>query len=138
MKQISIVNKGFLLLAAFVTFFFLSVAGFAQTNIDNIKEGDLPKRLATPAEVSKLPDWQRYNFSAAGFSIFFPNTPGQRKFPSPKPKEYANHYFYFWDTSDEQLYLGTVIIELASNVSNSLENNIENFRQIQKKRNATP
>ena len=138
MKQTSIVNKGFISLAVFFSVFFLSAAGFAQTSADNVKEGDLPKRLATPAEVSKLSEWQRYNFSAAGFSILFPNMPGQHKFPNPLSREYANHYFYFWDTSDEQLFLGTVILELAPNISDSLENNVENFRRIQKKKNSTP
>jgi len=137
MKQISNVNKVFLSFAAFFTVFFLSVAGFAQTSADNIKKGDLPKRLVTPAEVSKLPDWQRYKFSVAGFSILFPDLPGQHNFPNPMPKEYADHHFYFWDTSDEQLFLGTVIIELAPNLSINLETSAENYRQIQKKRNAT-
>ena len=137
MKHISNVNKLFLSFAALLTILFLGVAGFAQTNGDNIKEGDLPKRLATPAEVSKLSEWQRYKFSAAGFSMLFPDLPGQTQTPKPTPKEYAKQSFYFWDTSDEQLFLGTIIIEIAPNLSTNLENSAENYRQIQKNRNAT-
>ena len=134
MEKFTLVRK-----VTFVLPFILSfwvAAAFAQSETTNIKQGDKPQRLSSPDEVSKLPDWKRFNFTDVNLSILFPDTPGRHIISKLLTPGFANQNRYYWDTSDEQLYFEAQVLELSLDKSFDLERGVQGFKQQMKSRNA--
>ena len=126
--------------AATVVFSFILIfsiiEAFAQSETTTIEQGNEPQRLESSDEVSKLKEWKRFNLSEGSVSILFPDKPGRHTSSDSLPQGFSNQYRYFWNTLDEQLYFEAQILELSPDVSFSLEQGVQGFKQQQKNRKA--
>ena len=111
-------------------------ATFSQSETIAFKQGDLPRRLSSPEEVSKLTERKQFNFAEGSFSIFLPDKPGRHANSGELSQGFVNQYRYYWDTSDEQLYFEAQVLELSPDVSFNLERGVGGYKQQQKNRNA--
>jgi hypothetical protein len=112
-----------------ITFSFSIFSVFAQSEDINLQQGEIPQRLNSPDEVSKINEWKLYNFTGANFSILFPAKPGRHINSNSLPNEFTNQFRYYWDTSDEQLYFEAQVLEISSENSYDLNKGIQGFKR---------